>query len=179
MAEKRTRIRFPGQRRYVRSQQDVSHPTFPREVTPAKPRWIKYGLRIPMVGTTPADYYLAVAPLDTQTTSQLERLVFGWLVRQHIPFAYQVNVLGGRQVPGGAVLDFVVYLRQPPTVLRIMGAYMHRQPTQAYNDMIQRTVLEDMGYIVIDLWEEDITDMVLFETTMDRIIYGGQQVATR
>lgn len=44
---------------------------------------------------------------------------FGW------EYGFQVGVMGGRQVRGGQVVDFLVETRPLPTPLYVMGEYWH------------------------------------------------------
>ncbi len=99
-----------------------------------------------------------------------ERRVYGWLIRHRIDFEYQASLLGGRK-PGGAVVDFIVALRQPPLVLRIMS-YWHTSPTSKVFDDKQAQEIEDLGYQVEDVWEYELNTPDATNHTMMRILYG-------
>lgn len=69
-------------------------------------------------------------------------------------WGYQVPAAGGRKIPGGAVVDFVLNLGTRYAV-RVQTIRFHiavPQWKQEY-DRQQRRTLEDAGFRVIDLWE--------------------------
>jgi len=70
-------------------------------------------------GLSRLEAYARKSPRDA---SLPERLVHAWLTKHGIPFSYQYALMGGH-VPGGAIVDFVIRLRNPSVVLRIMGYY--------------------------------------------------------
>lgn len=71
-------------------------------------------------------------------------------------WSYQESQLGGRQMPGGAVVDFI-YWSEPPVAMRIQSFYFHQavSPFIKIKDAEQRIALETAGYNVIELWEQD------------------------
>lgn len=50
-----------------------------------------------------------------------------------LPFRYQVSVFGGRQFPGGQVIDFLVFTKPRPTPLYVQSTYWHG-PTRKGRD---------------------------------------------
>lgn len=127
---------------------------------------IPQGGRLKWVGVSPKQALINLAP----DGSEPERKVYGWLVRRNVPFRYQQPVMGGR-LPGGAVIDFILTLRQPQIALRVMG-YWHRMPGQMVKDDIQRTSLEEFGFIVEDVWEYEIITLDRLNTRMRKLVYG-------
>ena len=101
-----------------------------------------------------------------------ERLVYAWLVKHGIPFSYQYALMGGH-VPGGAIVDFVIRLRNPPVILRIMGYYWHhKSPATQINDDLQLESLEDLRYIVEDIWDYEVNTLKKLFAKMNSVIYG-------
>lgn len=77
--------------------------------------------------------------------------------RDHTDFDFQSSQLGGRIDKGGAVCDFVWLIM--PAIWRVQGTYWHKifdRLGHGVSDEDQRLALEGMGYIVTDLWENDI-----------------------
>jgi len=99
-----------------------------------------------------------------------EKRVSGWLNRHDIPFESQVELMGGR-VPGGAVVDFVIYMGFPPLIIRIQS-YWHETISARANDDLQRNSLEELGYRVEDVWEHEIQTEDEVHWTMMKVIYG-------
>jgi hypothetical protein len=117
-----------------------------------------------------ADETLMSASMGILQASLPERRVYGWLVRHKIDFEYQAELLGGRR-PGGAVVDFIVALRQPPLVLRIMS-YWHTSPASKAFDDVQAQEIEELGYQTEDVWEYELETPDETNSTMMRILYG-------
>lgn len=95
-----------------------------------------------------------------------ERIIWKWLETQRLAFAPQYVEMGGRLTVGGAVVDFLVWgLSGQPVAIRVQGGYWHG-PTfheRTIEDRIQADRLRGQGYLVLDLWEQDIYDAVLFD----------------
>lgn len=125
--------------------------------------------KLPQFGQTPEERLQSKSPM-TQRLSGPERMVWGWLVRNNIPFDSQVEVLGGRR-PGGAVIDFIIAIRQPPIALRIQG-YWHDNVSAKLNDDQQQQALEELGYSVIDIWEHELATVDMTHWTMINALYG-------
>lgn len=105
-----------------------------------------------------------------------ERLVFGWLKRHHFMFEYQTPLMGGR-VPGGAIVDFIIYDKSPPIVIRVQS-YWHEAAVVRWNDQIQRDGLEALGYVVEDVWEREINTVERVDSKMRQIIFGAPKFTT-
>lgn len=96
-----------------------------------------------------------------------EYLAYMWLVRRGyepgLDFIFQSYQMGGRQMPGGAVVDFEFpALRM---VWRIQGEYWHiGNPAVEARDEMQKLALMTEGYLVVDCYAQDVinrTDWVL------------------
>jgi hypothetical protein len=59
------------------------------------------------------------------------------LTRLGLDFDYQVPVFGGRLVPGGQVVDFLVKQPPQPIPLYVQGEYWHRQ-AKAIGDLLKQ-----------------------------------------
>jgi hypothetical protein len=119
-------------------------------------------------GLTPEEELARIAPADAG--SNPERILYGWLVKHNITFTYQEPILGGR-MPGGAVLDFVLYDMNPPIIIRVMS-YWHESPDQRLADDIQLGNLLDLGYNVEDIWEWEINTVEKVNNKMREVLYG-------
>jgi len=121
-------------------------------------------------GETPEEALAKIAPAEAK--SKPERMLYGWLIKHNISFAYQTNVAGGRAVPGGAVLDFVLYERAIPIVIRIQS-YWHMGAEMLLGDDIQLNMLQQMDFMVEDVWEWEISTVPKLESKMREILYGA------
>ena len=120
-------------------------------------------------GLSRLEAYARKSPGDA---SLPERLVYAWLMKNEIPFSYQYALMGGH-VPGGAIVDFVIRLRNPSVILRIMGYYWHhKSPATQINDDLQLESLEDLGYIVEDIWDYEVNTLKKLFAKMNSVIYG-------
>jgi very-short-patch-repair endonuclease len=88
--------------------------------------------------------------------STLEKKVFNWLSKRDIPFTTQEPMFGIAGEAGSAVIDFVLTERN--IVLRTMGSYWHSGIESRARDLFGKEQLINRGYIVVDLWEESLTD---------------------
>jgi hypothetical protein len=68
-----------------------------------------------------------------------------------IPYRFQVDVLGGRRVRGGYVIDFIV--ENPiQTAVEVLGEYWHRDQMKS-DDALKMAIIQQMfGRPVIQLW---------------------------
>lgn len=89
-----------------------------------------------------------------------ERMVQSWLERHAVAlgvtWSKQSSQLGGRNLPGGAVVDFQI--ETPARIyIRVQGNYWHRHDAGVIGkDYWQRLTLGAYG-TVVDLWESAIT----------------------
>ena len=130
------------------------------------------GTRLRKYGLTPEEQYMQYAPEGTKP----ERLVFGWLLKHKFMFDFQQPVMGGR-IPGGAVVDFIIYDKQPPIALRIMS-FWHESPEVKWTDDIQAENLFQLGYQVEDVWEREINTLDKVDYKMRQIIFGAPKMRT-
>lgn len=105
---------------------------------------------------------LEKAAIQSPVGTLPERIVWKWLVDHDYQFEYQLAELGGRDVVGGSVIDFVVYGLGKPIVIRVQGDYWHgpKFPDRQARDDEQFYRLHARGYAVCDLWESDIYEAV-------------------
>lgn len=106
-----------------------------------------------------------------QFLSSLEKKVYNWLVKNKIPFTTQEKMFGYSGELGSATVDFVLGERN--IVLRVMGAYFHSGLESEARDDFGKEQLINRGYIVVDLWEEDLTDENL-DRTMELALQGAE-----
>ena len=86
--------------------------------------------------------------------SDLELMVLEWLDRRGIVYQFQTSLAGGHFQLGGSVVDFII----PDRLLawRVQGEYWHRGVEKTGSDIIQKEQLETLGYVVVDLLEDDL-----------------------
>jgi hypothetical protein len=62
-------------------------------------------------------------------------------------YEYQIDLVGGNKLPGGQILDFLVFTKPLPTPIYINGDYWHRASAQ--NDALkQAAVVNELGGFV-------------------------------
>jgi G:T-mismatch repair DNA endonuclease (very short patch repair protein) len=145
-----------------------------------KPRWAKPPILVDIVlepdvpGEAPN--ILEDAALQGVMGSLPERIIWKWLQGQGYLFRVQQAEFGGRGQLGGVALDFVVFgMAAMPVALRVQGAYWHGPTSdrKALDDE-QAGRLRMAGYLVVDLWEQDIYTAVrghrLTAYVMERVI---------
>ena len=131
---------------------------------------IPIGSRLRKYGLTPEERYAQYAPEG----SAPERLLYGWLRRHGIWFSYQVEELGGR-LPGGMILDFVIWEKTPNLVIRIMS-YWHDSPESKTRDELQLVALLELGYWVEDLQEWEINTVEKVDGAMRTLLYSAPRM---
>lgn len=125
------------------------------------------GTRIAKYALTPEERLAGLAPEG----STPERMLFGWLVKHRFSFTYQEPVMGGR-APGGAIIDFVIYDKQPPIAIRIQS-YWHKGLDVRWMDDIQAAALLELGFQVEDVWEYEINTVNRLDRKMRTILFGA------
>ena len=109
-----------------------------------------------------------------------EYIVYEFLVfkKKQIPgvdFIFQHPLLGGRTLFGGFVLDFFLTLRQAGW--RVLGTRFHLlQAQDRARDLIARSMIEQRGIQVIDLWDDDLLERAEYVLNL---AWGGQEVVDR
>ncbi len=109
--------------------------------------------------------------IDTIPMTSIEAIVYQYLTERKIPFSFQSSLMGGWYSLGGAVVDFI--LEENMIALRVAGEYWHAGVEKRGSDLIQKELLANLGYTVIDLWEDDIKNRL--EETM-RLTLQGQEM---
>jgi len=102
--------------------------------------------------------------------SDLERIVYDWLVRRGISFDFQTSFSGGHYQLGGSVVDFLI----GNLAWRVQGEYWHRGVEKAGADIIQREMLESLGYTVVDLRADDLENMA--NETLTKALRGEEML---
>jgi len=101
--------------------------------------------------------------------SDLERKVYNFLTRKNILFNFQSHLIGGfGNETGDTKVDFVLPDRN--ILFRVQGTYWHTGTELEAKDLLQKERLTALGYIVIDLWQEDLE--YRFEDTMRKALVG-------
>ena len=108
-----------------------------------------------------------------QFLSDLEKKVYNWLSKREIPFNTQQPMFGIAGEAGSAVVDFVLSERN--IVLRTMGSYWHSGLKSKARDDFGKEQLVNKGYIVVDLWEEDLADDKI-NHTMELALEGVETI---
>lgn len=108
---------------------------------------------------------------DFQFLSSLEKKVWTWLVRNNIQFETERVMLAEARELGSAIVDFVIPDKN--LILRVMGSYYHSGLEAKARDEFSKERLMNQGYIVIDLWEENLS-AARIENTM-RLALQGQE----
>ena len=89
-----------------------------------------------------------------------EYIVWEWLVQKkrltpHIDFIYQYNILGGRTMFGGFVVDF--YFPQLDMAWNVQGLHFHYVKAEdRARDQAAKLVLSNRELLVIELFEDDL-----------------------
>ncbi len=86
--------------------------------------------------------------------SDLEAIVYSYLVKRKIGFQFQSSLMGGFYQLGGAVVDFLLPDRR--LAWRVFGEYWHRGVEKEGSDIIQREMLTELGWVVVDILADDL-----------------------
>lgn len=94
-----------------------------------------------------------MAAVDIMMATKPELAVYRALIKLGEPFEFQSAMMGGREVRGGAVADFL--LNQYSLIISVIGWYWHtNRPETAARDSLQRIALASQGYTVIYIDED-------------------------
>ena len=107
-----------------------------------------------------------------QVMSGTEEIVYRWLVKKKIDFQFQTSLMGGFYSLGGAVVDFLFPNRM--LAWRVHGEYWHSGVEKRGSDLIQKELLANLGYTVVDLWEDDIRDRT--DETLTKALLGQEML---
>jgi len=145
-------------------------PSYPKFKRRRAQRYIPVGTRLLRIGDD-LRTQLSAGPLEA---SPAERAVYGWLIRFDVPFIFQQPLMGGRRIPGGAVVDFLIPFN-PSIVIRVQS-YWHTNAEQVEVDVVQEMVLEEEGFVVEDIWEWETTDWRTLSARLEEILFGYRPV---
>lgn len=109
--------------------------------------------------------------MASMVMSDLERIVYNFLVRRGINFDFQTSFSGGYYQLGGAVVDFLV---EPNLAWRVQGEYYHKTVLKEGSDTIQREMLVALGYVVVDLWSDDLENRA--NETLTKALNGQEML---
>ncbi len=116
--------------------------------------------------TLPATPRVDVTGLTIQgqpVGSSLEWTIAMALDKLKTGYKYQVPVLGGRDVRGGTVVDFVVYTVPLPTPVYAQGGYWHGDAHKREKDQwMMRRIRAALNYEVaepVEIWEGEALDI--------------------
>ena len=104
--------------------------------------------------------------------NNLEKIVYGWLIKHSILFTAQAPMFGGAGELGSAIVDFILTERN--IVLRCMGTFWHTGLEVNARDLLGREKLTEAGYTVVDVWEDDINRNL--EAVMELAIQGQEML---
>jgi len=107
-----------------------------------------------------------------QVMTDIETLVYNWLIKHNIAFTFQTSLSGGIYELGGSVLDFL--LDDYSIGLRVMGEHWHRGVSKSGADLIQKENLSAMGLVIVDLLENDLENRL--EETMTKALLGVEMI---
>lgn len=108
--------------------------------------------------------------MQTRIATDIEQLVLDWLDKRKIVYEFETSLRGGFYALGGAVVDII--LRERRLAWRIFGEYWHRGVTKEGSDTIQREMLTELGWTVVDLWSDDIENRL--EETLTKALRGEE-----
>jgi len=104
--------------------------------------------------------------------SDIEKIIYDWLVKRKIPFEFQSSLMGGRYSLGGAVVDFVI--TDLNILIRAHGDYWHKQMSQQASDVVQRELLESQGWTVVDIWGSALDTPAKVNDTLMKALQGQE-----
>jgi len=108
----------------------------------------------------------------TQVMTDIEAMVVRWLDRHKIVYEFQTSLAGGFFEMGGAVVDFILPARL--LAWRVMGEHWHEGVEVEGDDLIQRELLEGVGWTVVNIWGLDI--QYRLEETMRKALLGQEML---
>lgn len=88
--------------------------------------------------------------------SKEEYFVAQGLNKLGLKYSYQVPVMGGRNVRGGQVLDFLVYTPGKYTIVDVRGTYWHTGAREDSLDILR--VTRNYGWELLVAWDTDVPD---------------------
>lgn len=122
----------------------------------------------------------------TGTTSKVEWYWYWAMTKLKGPegpssgWAYQDSAAGGRTLPGGSILDFLVFDQVPRLAIRIQTDRFHQAfgARQIIYDTEQMITLNRLGYEVVNTWSQDWQNDASGQAVIaacKKILYGGRE----
>lgn len=110
--------------------------------------------------------------MTTGIMTDLEAIVYNFLIRHNIDFQFQSSLAGGYYSLGGAVVDFLL----PNRLLawRVHSEYWHTGVEIEAHDLIQKELLSGLGWKVIDLWQDDLEERL--NETLTKALRGEEML---
>lgn len=99
-----------------------------------------------------------------------EKKVADWLLSHKIPFITQAPMFGIGEI-GSATIDIILTERH--IAIRVMGTHWHSGITPSGRDLIGREKLTEAGWLVVDIWTDNLTPEKV-EYTLNRAILGEE-----
>lgn len=133
-----------------------------RPATPTGPKRYRLDAEVIVVGGPGP----APPGFVTATTSYPEWMWFWAMTKLKGPmgpangWAYQDAQAGGRSMPGGSIVDFVVFDRVPRLAIRIQTERFHQAfgAAKIGYDIEQMITLERLGFTVANVWDQDFAN---------------------
>jgi len=104
--------------------------------------------------------------------SDIERIVLRWLDRRGIIYDFQSSLMGGRFSLGGAIVDVLIYDLQ--LAWRVHGDYWHKPIAKQATDDVQRELLENQGWVVVDIWGSGLETPEKINSTLQKALRGEE-----
>ena len=109
--------------------------------------------------------------MGEQVGTDIELVIILWLTKRGIDFQFQSSLMGGFYELGGAVVDFIV---QGYLAWRVFGEYWHRGVRKEGSDAVQREMLENLDFTVVDIWSDDIESRL--DETLTKALQGEEML---
>lgn len=133
---------------------------------------VRRGLSLPKLGESELES--RAVPLSEVLGSLEERILYKALSLRKIPFDFQSSMIGGRMELGGMVADFILLDRN--AIIRVQGTIWHTGIVAEARDKEHRAIMENMGYVVWDIWDWEIRNRDLMDDWLRRHIDRGRIV---
>ncbi len=106
--------------------------------------------------------------LQGKKATSWEMMVARELERRRLRYEFQVATWGGRDAPGGKMLDFVVQ-SWPPAIIRVQGSFWHDGAWNHNKDQVEAMMLATLPGRprVIDVYLEDVQSPALLRAKLN------------
>lgn len=112
--------------------------------------------------------------VDELVATNIEEIVAQWLNRKGIEYQFQTSLMGGFYELGGAVVDFLFPDRR--LAWRVMGEYYHQGVQKRGSDLLQKELLSQQGWVVVDIWGNDILDINRRDQALNLALVGQEML---